>query len=536
MLETLLAVVWWPLSWLLRPLPLAVIAILLTLAYRRITRDHAFWTSRGVPGPPPTFLSGHNFPNPRCFYEFDQWLYYEQGGKKMCGFIEMMRPVLYVGDPDLIRAITIKDFDHFVDRRDLVISKCMEDMMPSLRGRKWKEVRAIMSPAFSSSKLKAMHELCLESADNLSNYLQETTRQHGDVEMKEAAGRFTMDNIASCAFGVNCNSFKDPNTEFASVYDSLRLALLMVLPRWLGQLLPERSEAAAEFFRRVVLTTIAHREGAGDAGRRDYLHLLLEARQQHGEHVLSNDSIVANCVLFYVAGYDTTATVITFACYALATEPAVQAAARDELDQVLARHGGRLTYEAVSELRYLDRVISETLRLYSPSMRIERECSRDYRVPGTELTLPAGTLVAMPVITMHRDPEYFPDPMRFDPDRFLPEEKEKRHPCVYIPFGSGPRNCIAQRFALFEIKVALACVLRDCRLEKAPATPPAPLRLEPTAFLSTPADPVRVRVVPRTDRAASGGSVPAAEAPTESGPASRPTESDPAPRPGTAAQ
>ena len=458
MLGTLLAVVWWPISWLLspllwllRPVPLTVIAVLLALSYRYLTRHYSFWTSRGVPGPPATFPAGHNFSKPRCFQALDQWLYYDQGGKKYCGFIEMYRPVLYVGDPDLIRAITIKDFDHFVDRRQLALSKCMEEMMFSLRGQKWKEQRNIMSPAFSGSKMKAMHQLCLDNAANLSSYLREQTFTQGDVELKEASGRFTMDNIASCAFGVNCNSFKDPNTEFVkhasvffkplSKYDFLRFVLLGILPRQLGNLLPDRAEAAGEFFRRVVVSTLAHRQ-ASDADRRDYLHLLLEAQKQHGSDVLPTDSIVANCVLFYVAGYDTTASVIMFASYAMATDADIQAAAHREIDEVLARHDGQLTYEAVSELRYLDRVVSETLRLYSPSMRLERECTKEYTLPGTDVTIPAGTLVAMPVLTMHRDPDHFPDPLRFDPDRFLPEEKEKRHPCAYIPFGGGPRNCL----------------------------------------------------------------------------------------------
>ncbi|XP_037094220.1 probable cytochrome P450 6a14 [Pollicipes pollicipes] len=122
-------------------------------------------------------------------------------------------------------------------------------------------------------------------------------------------------------------------------------------------------------------------------------------------------------------------------------------------------------------MTYLDRVLSETLRLYSPATRLERECTKDYTLPGTNVHLPKGTLVQIPVLVLHRDPDHYPDPLRFDPDRFLPEEREKRHPCAYLPFGQGPRNCIAMRFALFEAKVALAALLQKATLlstEKSP--------------------------------------------------------------------
>ena len=506
MLETALGWLWWPAALLLRPLPLAVLAAAVAFAYWWMTRHFDFWTSRGVPGPAPKLPYGHGLPDPRDFHAIERVLY-EYADGRYCGFFELHRPVLYVADPDLIRAIAIKDFEHFTDRRDLALSKSMEEMLVSLSGRRWKTLREAMSPAFSASKLRAMHQLCLQTANNLSRYARETMAKEGRVQLKDAFGRFTMDNIAACGFGVDCNSFRDPDSEFTrhaaqffkplSAYDFFRLLVLSVFPRWLGNLLPDRAEPAAAFFHRVVARTIAHRAAHGSGGRRDYLQLLLETRGADGQRAIADSLVATQAVMFLVGGYDTTASLLTSAGYALATAPGVQRRAQREIDQVLTRHGGQLTFDALSEMHYMDRVLSEALRLYPPFMRIDRQCVREYTLPGTELTIPAGTVVTVPVLSLQRDPQYYPDPLKFDPDRFLPEQKEQRHPCVYLPFGSGPRGCLAQRFALFEAKLALVAVLRDGCLEAAEGTPPPPLPLDPGAVVATAREPVYVRLLPR---------------------------------------
>ncbi|XP_037070254.1 cytochrome P450 3A19-like [Pollicipes pollicipes] len=366
--------------------------------------------------------------------------------------MEMKRPVLFVGDPDLIRAITIKDFECFTDRRGVNNHKHLEEALTSKKGAQWKETRAVMSPTFSASKLKAMHELTLNNAHNLAKYALEEMKRQGEVEIKDAFGRFTMDNIASCALS---------------------------------------------FLADVVNETIRHREEHSSTVK-DFLNLLLETKDKDGNRVLSNHSILSQSVLFLIAGYDTTATALTFAAYSLATSPDAQQRAQQDVDDALAKHGGHMTYEAVMEMTYLDRVLLEALRLYPPATRIERMATKDYTLPGTNVHLPKGMVVQMSVFSIHRDPDHYPDPLRFDPDRFLPEEKEKRHPCVYLPFGSGPRNCIAKRFALFEAKVALAALLREATLLPTEGLPPPPMPLDRKRFILTPqGKKMPLKLVPR---------------------------------------
>ena len=292
-----------------------------------------------------------------------------------------------------------------------------------------------------------------------------------------------------------------PNTRRSSSSRSAAMIFsvcwcLVSSPKRLANLLPDRAEPAAAFFHRVVAHTIAHRETHGST-RRDYLQLLLETKTKTGDRAISDSLLATQAVMFLVGGYDTTASLLTFAGYSLATSPECQERAQREIDEVLARHDGQLTYDALSEMHYMERVVSETLRLYPPFMRTERQCVREYTLPGTKVTIPPGTLVTMPILSLHRDAEYFPDPLRFEPDRFLPGEKEKRHPCVYVPFGSGPRGCLATRFALFEAKLALVAVLRESTLSPADGTPPPPLPLDPGAVVMTPKHPAFVKVLPR---------------------------------------
>ncbi|KAG8176930.1 hypothetical protein JTE90_018713 [Oedothorax gibbosus] len=119
-------------------------------------------------------------------------------------------------------------------------------------------------------------------------------------------------------------------------------------------------------------------------------------------------------------------------------------------------------------MKYLDNVISETLRMYPPLPRLDRTADAEYTIGG--ITVKKGMLVTIPIFGMHRDPKLYPDPDRFDPNRFSPEEKAKRDPYAYLPFGAGPRNCVAMRFALMEVKVCLAHVIANFIIKTSPET------------------------------------------------------------------
>jgi cytochrome P450 family 6 len=150
----------------------------------------------------------------------------------------------------------------------------------------------------------------------------------------------------------------------------------------------------------------------------------------------------------------------------------------EEIDVVLEKHDGKITYEGIQEMEYLDKVVSETLRKYPPIPNLHRECTKDYKIPGTDVVLEKGITTFIPVLALHYDPKYYPEPERFDPERFNEEEKAKRHHYVYLPFGEGPRLCIAMRFGLMQIKVGLVSLLSKYQFSMSKKTP-IPLVLDP---------------------------------------------------------
>lgn len=166
---------------------------------------------------------------------------------------------------------------------------------------------------------------------------------------------------------------------------------------------------------------------------------------------ITEDLIAAQALIFFIAGFETASTTLSFLSYQLAVNPSIQSKLQKEIDQVLIKTGGKVTYEELLKMKYLDQVISETLRMYPAGYILTRVCTKTYLIPAkkykeVDLTVDPGTVVVIPVIGLHMDPKYFPNPMKFDPDRFSEANRSDIVPGTFIPFGSGPRNCIGGYF------------------------------------------------------------------------------------------
>ena len=199
---------------------------------------------------------------------------------------------------------------------------------------------------------------------------------------------------------------------------------------------------------------------------------------------LTDDEILAQAWIFFNAGYETTASTLTFATYELALNPSVQERLYEEVFSAVDSKGD-IDYDVLSTLPYLDAVISETLRLHSPVIRISRQANEDYKLGHTGLTIKKDMVVEIPIYAIQHAPEYWLNPMQFSPERFLPENRDKIVPYTYLPFGGGPRNCIGMRFGLMEVKVGLVQVVRRFRLFRCPNTD-VPLQLKTHLLLLSP--------------------------------------------------
>ncbi|XP_054713938.1 cytochrome P450 3A2-like [Uloborus diversus] len=477
------------------------------LLYWLTTRRHNYWKERGVVYDEPLPFFGSLW---RGFTKQAQDVEIERYKKhgRIYGHFEGSRPVISVADPALLRNIMVKDFASFSQRRRFLVGdKLFDSMVSILKGEDWKRVRTVITPTFTTGKIKRMVKIFKECAQTCVNNHKVYAEQGKPVDLKKIYGAFTMDIIASSAFSTKLDSHNDPENKFVKAARdvftrnlSWRIVLFFLFPqlmKWLG--ISIFSPKGMRFFQDVTLQIIEERKRTGKK-RNDFLQLLMdtadEVQEQDKQEVekedltenygkddtqhqifksvtkksLSYDELIANCVVFFLAGYDTTASTLSFASYLLAINPDAQERLIAEIDEVLKASNGEITYESIQEMKCLDNVISETLRLYSPAVRLERIAEQDYVLGDTGITIPKDMIVTIPISAMHMDPEFFPNPEKFDPDRFSAEERAKRDQYTYMPFGSGPRNCIGMRFALMEIKVCLAYILSNFRIKKCPQT------------------------------------------------------------------
>ncbi|KAJ4428355.1 hypothetical protein ANN_24374 [Periplaneta americana] len=155
------------------------------------------------------------------------------------------------------------------------------------------------------------------------------------------------------------------------------------------------------------------------------------------------DNVLASqAFIFFLAGFETSSTTLSYCLYELSLNPDIQAKLRDEIDATLEKCDGKITYDAIQGMRYLDKVVNETLRKHPPAPVVSRVATKPYVIPGTSDHLDVGRMVVIPIYGLHHDPKYYPNPERFNPENFSEEAKNSRPHISFIPFGEGPRNCI----------------------------------------------------------------------------------------------
>jgi cytochrome P450 family 6 len=159
---------------------------------------------------------------------------------------------------------------------------------------------------------------------------------------------------------------------------------------------------------------------------------------------MSYEEIAASVFVFYIAGSESSSSTVAFTLYELTQNPELMQRAQQDVKSTLERHQGEFTYEAIMDMKFIDLCVKETLRKYPGLPILNRECTKDYPIPGTKFTIQKGTSVIVSLLGLHRDEKYFPNPNKYDPDRFT-EEKNAYDEDMYMPFGAGPRNCIGEQ-------------------------------------------------------------------------------------------
>ncbi|XP_041746557.1 thromboxane-A synthase [Coregonus clupeaformis] len=491
---------------------LGLFMIFLALLYWYATFPYSALARCGIRHPKPSPFFGNMFLFRQGFFGVHTDLIHKYG--RVCGYYLGRRPVVVVADPDMLRQIMVKDFSTFPNRMTIrAATKPMSDCLLMLRNERWKRVRSILTPSFSAAKMKEMGPLINMATDTLLTNLNGHVESGESFDIHRCFGCFTMDVIASVAFGTQVDSQKDPNDPFvhhAQKFFSFSffrpimfvfIAFPFLAP--LARVLPnKRRDEMNNFFINCIQKIIRQRdEQPVEERRRDFLQLMLDTRstkecvslehfdvvnhadelahthhseeQENGgvgshespnrrsvqtqKRMMSEDEIVGQAFVFFLAGYETSSNTLAFTCYLLALHPECQSKLQAEVDDFFTRYDSP-DYTNVQDLKYLDMVISEALRLYPPGFRFARDVDEDCMVNGQ--FLPKGAILEIPAGYLHYDPEYWPEPEKFIPERFTAEAKASRHPFVYLPFGAGPRSCVGMRLAQLEIKMALVHVFR----------------------------------------------------------------------------
>lgn len=312
-------------------------------------------------------------------------------------------------------------------------------------------------------------------------------------------GRLTLEVILHTAFGVQADIQNEKESKLLErtrevfhtpwIVNILRLFPFGIyLLRFLAF-----ARGRQGYFDKVASDIIQQRRQSGITGRQDLLNLMLTAHEdttEEGISKLTDEEIVGQCVIFLFAGYETSSNTLAYMTYYLAMNQHVQDKLREEIKQAVKSNPDSTLYDLAHSIEYLDCVISEAQRLYPPLAQLSRECAKDYDIGG--IHIPAGMEVIIPVYFLHRDPDVWPDPEKFDPERFRSPAKDTRHQYQFMPFGLGPRSCIGMRFALMEIKITLVKFMLKYKFVQSPETQ-VPLAILAGATL-TPRDGVHVRI------------------------------------------
>lgn len=482
---------------------IAFVAVIAVRFYLYLAANQNFWKKRGIPGPEPELAFG----NVRMMMRgkegapsFTTRLYNEYKDQPVIGFFLRRQPVLLIKDPELIKEVLIKDFSKFANRGLFKSDPAnpLSDHLFSLEGKRWRPLRMHMSPVFTSGKLKGTFALILECTKQLEASLEKLLAKGEPIEVRDLAARYTIDVIGSCAFGIETNSLSETENEFmragrqifaTNFYKILRIRILQILP-WLHRLISYAwpiDKNVNELIMKITKETLDYRE-RNNVVRPDFINTLLELRrhpEKLGDIELTDGLLAAQAFVFFAAGFETSSTTIGNTLYEMALNQEIQDKLREEIWEYEEKNHGEWLYETIKQMKYLDKVFNETLRKYPALPFLSRETTEDYKFEGIDLTLPKDTMVWIPVFSIHRDPDIYPDPEKYDPERFSEEMSEQRNQFHYLPFGHGPRNCIGARFAVYQTKVGLIKILRNYKVDVCDQTP-IPYEYDPFSFILAP--------------------------------------------------
>jgi len=376
--------------------------------------------------------------------------------------------IVFLNHPDYIREVLVVQNDNFVKERTVRRSKMLlgEGMITS-EGAQHRAQRQVAQPAFHRQRIP-------EYADTMVREAARMRDQWGDGEERNIAidmMHLTLNVVSETLFATDLRNevheLADAINRIMGLYNFL---VMLPAAEWLVHVRPPGLAAFVRARKRIDAVAHrmieAHRQHHSDGS--SLLDLMLAASPDRSP--ASEKSLRDQVITIFLAGYETVANALSWTWYLLSQNPECERRFHEEIDRELQ---GRLpAYEDVPRLRYVEMVMAESMRLYPPAWAMGRYALNNFKLG--EFFLPAKTTVLMSQFITHRDPRFFPDPLRFDPERFTPEAKARRAKFTYFPFGAGFRQCIGESFAWMEGVLLLATLGQKWKLRLVPDHPVEP--------------------------------------------------------------
>jgi cytochrome P450 len=368
-----------------------------------------------------------------------------------------------INHPDYIRDVLVTDNRNFVKSRGLEMAKKFlgEGLLTS-EGEFHRRQRRLAQPAFHHKRINAYAEVMADYAARIRDGWSDGET----VDISQEMMRLTLAIVGKTLFDADVESETKKIGEALTDIMQLFERITMPFP-WLLEKLPLPSNfrfvKAKQRLDATIYRIINERRASGE-DRGDLLSMLLLAQDEEGDGGSMTDlQLRDEAMTIFLAGHETTANALTWTWYLVSQNPEVEARLHAEIDSVL---GINLpTAEDVAKLRYTEMVFAEAMRLFPPAWTVGRRALNDYRIDKYDV--PAGSIILMSQYVMHHDARYYPDPFKFDPERWTPEARAARPKFSYFPFGGGPRVCIGEPFAWMEGVLLIATIAQRWRMRLA---------------------------------------------------------------------
>jgi cytochrome P450 len=377
-----------------------------------------------------------------------------------------------VTDAELMQEILVKQVDQYrkVDFINEALSAFLGNGLLTSSGDFWKRQRKLAQPAFHSRRIEAYGDVMVRFTQQMLAGWRAGERRHLDREMM----KLTLQIVSKTLFDADVAGDADRVgvllTHILHATNS-RVNSMIRLPDWVPT--PQRQAAQRDVTEldAIIQRIVDERRESGE-DRGDLLSMLLLAQDDEGKG-MSDRQLRDELMTIFLAGHETTAMNLTWTWYLLSQHPAVVAQLQAEVEQVL---GGRAaTVADLPNLPYTEMVVKEAMRLYPPAPAVGREPIADTELGG--YPLPEKALLNLSIFAMHRSARYYPEPERFDPERFSDEREKEIPKYAYLPFGAGPRVCIGNSFALMEARLVLATMIQQVDLALVPGQQVVPQQL-----------------------------------------------------------